>query len=169
MPVLTPDLLWFVADEILQCICTALAAESECPCPCRSYVSVGQPAFDDCCEGQLVVWIERVFWQDIFPNQTTQAAICAGQLAADIAVQYLTCAPMIKDDGSAPSGPELSESARRVGQSWYIANKAIACCLSQARKHRLYVIKDSRPVPPSGGCVGWQTTLTIQLPDPQIA
>lgn len=169
MPVLTPDLFWLTSQEILDCVCEALQAETDCGCPCRAYVSIGQPAFDDCCEGQLAVWIERVFWQDNFPNQTTQAAICSGQLAADITVQYLTCAPMIKDDGSAPTSPELSESSRQVSQSWYVGNKAIVCCLAAARRHRLYVIKDSRPIQPSGGCVGWETKLTIQLPDPQIA
>lgn len=164
--VLTPDLIWLTADELLQCICDALTAESECPCPCRVYVSAGTPAWDECCAGQLTSWVDGVFFHEVFPVRQTTAAVCSGVLAGDFVVQLLRCAPVVDDSGNAPSHLILTESARLLNQEMYIAMKAIACCLSQAGRNRLYVIRDARPVGPNGGCAGFEIRLTVQLLDP---
>lgn len=166
MPVLTPDLFWLTAQEMLDCICTALEQESECGCPCRVCVVAGTPAWDDCCEGQLTANIDNIFFHDNFPQRTSQAQVCASFLAGEIVITLLRCAPTVKDDGSAPSCPELSESARKILQDMYISLKALVCCLSEARRHRKYVITDARTVGPEGGCVGFTIRVTVEMHDP---
>lgn len=166
MSVLTPDLIHLTAQELVDCVCTALNAEYECKCPCRSCVIVGPAVHDDCCEGQLHAWLDRLYYHENFPAPTTNAQVCGTMLAGEFIIEYQRCAPVIHDDGAAPSCPELSESARQVYQSLYIAMNALACCLSQAKRHRKYVIGDARPTEPQGGCVGWQIRVTIELHDP---
>lgn len=167
MAVLTPDLFWLTAEELLDCVCAALTEESECGCPCRAGVVVGAPAWDDCCEGSLNVWMERPYFHDIFPAQTSAAVVCSTPLAGEFAIQLLRCAPTIKDDGSAPTADELSESARLMYQDMYITLRALSCCLAQSKRDRLYTIRESNFVGPEGGCVGFQIRLTIQLNDPK--
>lgn len=166
MPVLTPDVIWLTAQEMLTCLCDALNLESECDCPCRACVIAGEPAWDDCCEGQLTVNLERLFFHDEFPNPNSQAQICGTLLAGEFKIQLLRCAPVVKDDGSAPTCPELSESARKIYQDLYISMSALACCLSKARRHRKYVISDATMVGPEGGCVGFTILVTVELHDP---
>lgn len=166
MPVLTPDLLYLTADEILSCVCEALSLESVCGCPCRIYVSAGPPAWDDCCEGQLTAWIENIFYHENFPARQTTPAICGSMLGGDLVIQLLRCAPTVADDGSPPPGPVLDESARLLYQDMYIALNAATCCLAEARRHREYLIRDTRVIGPQGGCVGFELRLTIQLHDP---
>lgn len=166
MPVLTPDLLYLTAAEVLACVCSALEAESECRCPCRAFVSAGQPAWDDCCEGQLAVWVENVFYHENFPARQTTAAVCRSMLAGDIVVQLLRCAPVLQDNGLAPSHLLLDESARLIYQDLYIAVSALTCCLAEAKRFRKYVIRDSRIIGPNGGCVGFEIRATVELHDP---
>lgn len=166
MPVLTPDLFWLTAQELLDCVCAALDEESECPCPCRVCVVAGTPVWDECCEGQLTAYLSRVFFHDNFPSAVSQAQICGTFLAGEIVIQLLRCAPVVHDDGSSPTCGELSESARKIYQELYISMRALACCLSEAKRHRKYVITDARTVGPEGGCVGFEIRVTIELHDP---
>lgn len=166
MEVLTPELLWFMADEVLSCVCDALTAQSECGCPCRTFVSAGAPAWDDCCEGQLAAWVEAIYPYETFPIRQSTPPICGTQLAGDFALQLLRCAPTVTDSGAIPSGPVLDDSARRVYQDMYIAANAVICCLAEAKRNRLYVVRDTRMVGPQGGCVGFEIRFTVQLTDP---
>ena len=166
MPVLTPDLIHATLQEILDCACAALDAESECRCPCRACVVAGPPVWDDCCEGQLTVHLERLYMHDNFPAALRDPVFCNSELAGDVVVTLLRCAPTVKDDGMAPSCPELSESARKIYQEMYILYTAIVCCLAKARRQRKFVIGDAKIVGPEGGCVGVEIRLTIELHDP---
>lgn len=166
MSVLTPDLFWMTADELLDCVCDALASDATCGCPCRVYVSAGPPAWDDCCEGQLTAWVENIFYHENFPNRQSTPAICGSMLAGDLVIQLLRCVPTVGDDGSVPPGPTLDNSARLIYQDMYIALNALTCCLSEARRNREYIIRDTRVVGPQGGCAGFEIRVTVQLHDP---
>ena len=166
MPVLTPDLFWLTATELLECVCSALFEEAECGCPCRTMVVDGRPAWDDCCDGQLSVWLERPFFHENFPSAITTAQICSTFLAGEYVIQLLRCAPSVKDDGSAPTPAELSESARRIYQDMYISLRALTCCLAEHKRYRQYLIREAVIVGPDGGCVGFEIRLTIELHDP---
>lgn len=171
MAVRTPDLIMLTADYILQCICDTLDAEKAagrllCACPCRTCSIIGPPVADDCCEGQLHVWLDRLYYHKNFPQASTEAQICGSFLAGDFKIQYLTCAPIINDAGVPPSCIELANSASEIYKMLYLAVDALNCCLAIAGRMRKYVIRDARPISPDGGCVGWELTVTVELHDP---
>lgn len=166
MPVPTPDLVWLTANEVVDCVCEALSEQSSCGCPCRAGVVYGAPAWDNCCDGQLTVFVERIYVQSEFPQTMTGEIICSSPLAADMSLQLLRCAPVLDDDGSAPSIAVLSEHAAQMLQDWYITQRALICCLATYRKYRAFTLRDSRPVGPQGGCSGFEIRFTVQLVDP---
>src|SRR6266542_4242153 len=127
MPTLqTPALLFNIAEELRTCICLALEADGTCGCPCRNCVIVGTPAFDNCCpDGQLTVNLQRLFVHDNFPSRMVGPIFCSSPLAAEFVVTYITCAPTIKDDGSAPSCDELSASALNLYTDLYVVERAL--------------------------------------------
>src|SRR5690242_17290593 len=101
--VTTPDLFTLVQEQVLACICNALTEQSTCGCPCRVQVIAGIPAWDDCCDGQLSAYAERIYVMDNFPAQKQDAAICGDALAGDFVIQLLRCAPMVHNDGTPPT------------------------------------------------------------------
>jgi hypothetical protein len=168
MPVQTSDLFWLLAEEIKDCICVALEAESTCPCPCRACVIVGDPAWDDCCEGQLTVGLNRLYVHDNFPSAAVGPIFCFSPLAGDFTVTLLRCAPTVKDDGTLPTCDELSESARQIYSELYISMRALICCLAAKKRAAKFLIRDAVTVGPDGGCVGFQIRFTVELPDPPV-
>jgi hypothetical protein len=113
-----------------------------------------------------VVWLERPFFHEEFPNPISEPQVCSTFLAGEFAIQLLRCAPTVDDNGNPPTEVELNESSRRIYQDMYIAIKALACCLAEAKRQRLYVIRESNIVGPDGGCVGFEIRLAIQMHDP---
>lgn len=165
MPTINPAVLWNTAEEIKTCVCNTLTAEGSCGCPCRSCVIVGQPVFDDCCEGQLTVSLQRVFVHDNFPVRAIGPVFCSTPLAAEFLITYLQCAPVVKDDGRAPSCDELSDSALKLYSDLYVVERGIICCLSQARRKRKFIMADATLITPTGGCHGFEIRLTIEIED----
>jgi hypothetical protein len=166
VPVLTPALLFDLADEVLLCVCTALEEESDCPCPCRVCVVAGPPSWDDCCEGQLTANIDRIYVHDNFPLAATGPVFCFSPLAADFSITLLRCAPAVNEDGTAPPCSALSDSARQTYTEMYIAMRAVICCLADKKRALKFIMRDSTIVGPNGGCVGFQIRFTAELPDP---
>lgn len=166
MAVLTPTLICDTAQFILDCVCAALDAESSCPCPCRACVVAGPPVWDDCCEGQLTVSLENLFVHENFPARAAGPIFCFSPLAGDFLIQLLRCAPVVRDDGTPPSCPELSDSACQIYTDLYIALRALICCLAVAKRQRKFLIRDARVVGPDGGCIGFEIRLTVELHDP---
>lgn len=167
MPVLTPDLLFLTAQEVLDCVCAALTAESECGCPCRNCVVLGQPVWDSCCpDGQLTVFLNNLYVHGNFPAQETSAVFCSSPLAGEYTIQLVRCAPTVADDGTPPTCEALSESARKIYQDMYISYRAIICCLAAAKRQRKFTMKDARTVGPQGGCAGFEIRFSVELHDP---
>lgn len=165
MPTINPAILWNTAEEIRTCVCNTLNTEGTCGCPCRSCVIVGRPAFDDCCNGQLTVSLERLYVHGNFPAKDTQPAFCSTPLAADYLITYIRCAPVIKDDGSPPSCDELSDSALGIYTDLYVVKRALICCLQAAKRKRKFVMGESNPLTPDGACQGFEIRLTIEIED----
>lgn len=165
MHLLTPAILWNTAEELRDCICIALNDHGTCPCPCRTCVIVGQPAFDDCCEGQLTVSLERIFVHDNFPQRMSGPIFCSSPLAAEFSVTYIVCAPLVKDDGTPPSCEELSASALNLYTDLYVIYRALICCLAQSKRKRKFVMADASPITPDGGCQGFTISITIEIED----
>lgn len=164
----TPDLLTIYAEEIRACVCAALE-ETECGCPCRNGITVGETAWDDCCAGQLWVAVERVYPMRNFPEQELGVITCGADYAADFVIGHLLCAPTVKDDGSAPTAPEIATSAAKVYEAAFAILNSLACCLLVAHRHRKFRILEQRFLGPEGGCVGSQTRFTLELIDPPPA
>lgn len=166
MAVKTPALLFNVAEEIRECVCRALTDEGTCGCPCKNCVIIGEPANVGCCDGgQLSVSLERLYIHGNFPQPDNSPALCFSPLAADYKVTLLRCAPTVKDDGTLPSCPELSDSALSVLTDLYVVERALICCLAAAKRMRKFVMRDARTIGPSGGCVGFELSLTIEIED----
>lgn len=165
MPTQVPALLWNTAEEIRACVCDALATEGTCGCPCRTCVIVGTPAFDDCCDGQLTVSLQRLYVHDNFPNRLQTPVFCAAPLAAEYLITYIRCAPVVKDDGRAPTCDELSASALSIYTDLYVVERALICCLQAAKRRRKFVMADASTISPQGGCQGFEISLTIEIED----
>lgn len=167
MAVLTKDLFHLTAQEVLDCVCEALALESTCGCPCRACIVVGQPVWDQCCDGgQLTAFIERVYVQNNFPGSQGQAITCMAPLAGEFTIQLIRCVPTMTDDGEAPSCEALSDSSRLIYEDMYIATRAVICCLAAYRKSREFTMRDIRTVGPQGGCAGFEIKFAVELNDP---
>lgn len=98
------DLLNDILLEVLNCACTILESgicddpttASICGCPCRTFISAGPPVADleACCsDGQLAVYVDRIYAFGNFPSQAAGFSPCSVPLAADIVVQLLRCVP----------------------------------------------------------------------------
>jgi|SRR5688572_6700644 len=162
----TPDLVWVTAQEVLDCVCEALAEQSSCGCPCRSFVTINQPVWDECCEGQLALVMQRMYVMSNFPAANAQPIVCSSPLAADFTLQLIRCVPTMTETGVAPTAQELSDSAAQLYSDLYIAYRAVICCLAAYKKARLFTMRDGRMVGPQGGCAGFEIQFTVQLVDP---
>lgn len=129
---------------------------------------VGDPAFDDCCEGQLTISLNRLYVHDNFPSAAAGPVFCSTPLAGDFTVTLLRCAPTVKDDGTPPTCDELSESARQILSEFYITFRAIICCLAAKKRNQKFLMRDSTTIGPDGGCVGFSIRFTAELPDPPV-
>lgn len=165
MPTINPAILWNTAEFLRACVCTTLTSEGSCGCPCRSCVIVGRAVFDDCCEGQLTVSLQRLYVHGNFPGREQNPIFCSSPLAAEYLITYVRCAPVIKDNLTAPTCDEISASALSLYTDLYVSERGIICCLSQAKRKRKFVMADSTLITPDGGCYGYEIRLTIEIED----
>lgn len=162
-----------ILAEILVCSCDALELGvceepgSRCGCPCRTFIKAGTPNWDleACCsDGQLAVYVRNLFPSTNFPSRGNDPNTCAQSLAANVTVQLLRCWPAIlKDDGSAPSGPEIQAASEEVYRDLYLLTVGILCCFKANSKNRRFVLNDSRVVGPKDTCVGVEVDITIEI------
>lgn len=161
-----------ILEEVLVCACNVLnqgfcnEPGSQCGCPCRLFVSAGPPVQDieACCsDGQLTVHLDRIFPHGNFPAQEGGALICQVPLAADIVVTLYRCFPTMKDDGSAPTGPELDRASKDIHRDLYLLTVGVLCCLLGGGRRRKFTFAGSRIIPPQGGCIGAELRFSIEL------
>lgn len=160
------DRLGLLADTLLDCACEALA-QTTCGCPNCSFVAVGTVAWDNCCDGgQLWVTVDRMFPYERFPSPATGAPVlCGTQLAADLVITVLRCAPQPDENGNAPSPEVIQVAALGIYEDMEAVMSGVLCCLSPTKKCRPFVITSHRPLGPAGGCQGSELRLTVALPD----
>lgn len=168
------ELLNNIMEEALACACNALnlgicdEPGSTCGCPCRMFISAGPPVQDveACCsDGQLTVHLDRIYPFSSFPAQDGGPHICQIPLAADLVVTLYRCFPVMNEDGSAPSGPEIDRASKDINRDLYLLSLGLLCCLSSHQRHRKFVFSGGRIIPPSGGCVGAEFRFTVELFD----
>lgn len=166
------NLLNQILAEILTCACDVLdngladAGAGSCGCPCRAFVTVGAPVPDieACCgDGQLAVWVRDIYPFSNFPARGNSAEICSPSLAANVTVQLLRCWPSMKEDGSAPTGPEIQRASDDIYRDLYLLTWGLICCLLQNGRKRKFALTSSRITGPQGGCVGAEVEFAIEL------
>lgn len=166
---MTPDALTVLFDSILACACSSLDEFSTCLCPCRKYVSAGPPVWDNCCpDGQLTVHLERLYVAGNFPGANGQSIVCSNPLAAEINVTLIRCHPTVDDNGNPPSLTVLDNAANQIHTDLYVMLNALICCLAATAKRQPFTILSARILGPSGGCVGAEIRLAVQIQDPPI-
>jgi len=164
---MTPDILTILLNQLLACICDCLNTYGSCQCPCRIFISAGPPPQDRCCEdGQLAIWADRIYTHGNFPSELSTVNTCMAPLAAEVTIRLDRCFPVVKDDGSAPSGDEIGAASEAIYQDLYVMTRCLICNLSQRGRQQQSVFKGSRVLTPNGGCVSAELRLAIMLPDP---
>jgi hypothetical protein len=177
------------ATDLLDCVCEQLdALHTEVTglagCPCRKMVIAGAAAADGCdggCStpgpgewpGQLTVAVQRVFTTDraSFPRELAvarDARNCAQpvQTAVTLAVTLFRCHPLPTDKGCPPTPAELSASALQTNADMIAVQRAALCCFASTSTRpngRRYVLGATAPIGPQGGCIGFQTLVTVLL------
>lgn len=159
------DRLGKLTEALLDCACEALS-QTRCGCPDCRFVAAGTVAWDRCCDGgQLWVGVERLFTYERFPTPIATPTNCSAQLAADLTVTVLRCAPVPDENGNAPSPAVLSAAALGIYEDMEAVMRGVLCCLHPGRKCRPFVITGHRPLGPMGGCTGSEMRLTVAVPD----
>ena len=165
-----------------------------CPCrngvvagtPAADACDTGcQPVDPDEYPGQLTVNVVRLYASDrtSFPRElgslasgqvgsgvrSTKNCILPQVTAVEMAVTVFRCTPLPSDMGCPPSMTDLSSTALQVHADMLAVQQGILCCLAGTdptmRDGRRYVMGQTRSIGPQGGCVGFETRLTIALDD----
>ena len=163
-----------VLSEILLCSCdildSGLADESgsRCGCPCRTFITAGKPVWDlaSCCsDGQLSVFLNGdIYPFSNFPTRAADANICSPTLAANVTVQLLRCWPAtMKEDGQAPTGPEIQAASDDIHRDLYLLTSGLVCCLKVNARRRKFILNGGRIVGPQDGCVGAEVSLILEI------
>ncbi len=135
--------------------------------PERSYVSPGEPAFDDCCDpgGQLTVYAQNVTAD---PSTGPQLDRLRRNLVG-LVVTSVRCVPTAELSGQKmipPTVAQLEASAAQINaDGWALWN----VLWNLWRDGDLFAQCDKviwnglRSIPPSGGCGGWNLLVQVTL------
>lgn len=177
------------AQNLLECVCEALdRIPMDMPglngCPCRKGVVAGAPAADSCdgdCSvpageypGQLTVHTVRTYVAELPAYTNLQAVRLDGTncgpnalTVVDLMVTLWRCSPGPTDEGCPPSMADLEATAIQQHVDMMAVTQAVTCCFpstdSTRRKGRRYSLGQSTALGPQGGCVGFQTAVTVAL------
>lgn len=151
--------IWPVVEAMSVCLCTTLdEAGLGDLCYCGPFP--GQQAYDQMGEGTLgQAWVRvvRIFPSITFPTiEQTPRRSCGAELAVELELSVMRCAPMPTDSGRVP--PTMSEQwdATRLQMADMAAmQRAVQCCYTDSD---LVMLGNYTPSGPAGGVVGgaWQ-------------
>jgi hypothetical protein len=154
------DVVGPVLSELLVCAAAALPEHA------RAALYPGsEVAWDDCCDGQ--VWVRLVSLVPTgSPVQPTGLLPCGVVLwLATVGVGAVRCAHVVNDQGDAPSVAELTADTLGVTADAAALSQAIQCCMTAVPGvERLSPLRWD-PLGPSGGCVGGEWLVSMQLPN----
>lgn len=166
------DLVGPTLEQILAC---AKAALDDAGTPVGlAFVAPGsQVAHDNCCEGGGQLWVRLIQLYPTagsrgpaFPQNDTAQLCGVNALAARIGVGVVRCAHTLDDDGTPPSGEDMTGDALAITQDASTLLQALLCCVptipSQKGKPPAK-IGVWTPQGPSGGCAGGEWELTVAL------
>lgn len=173
-----------MAHSVYACVCASLtdaatkvAGHPGCP-PCGGVVP-GQIAWDACtgcagsgdCSGQLSVAARRIYPSDPFPRlfagvRGTKTCGAFHVMAVELIIGLSRCVPVSDDQGRPPSPASLAAAAEILHIDMTAVSNALECCLpglDDRPRGLQYVVGESRVIGPSGGCVGFEQSVTVGL------
>ncbi len=134
--------------------------------------------------GQLTVNVIRLFASDrtSFPRELGSTQQIGGGVrdlkncampvttAVELSVTLFRCAPGSTDQGCPPTMADLNETAMQYHADMLAVQQGILCCFSGTdtttrRTGRRYTVGQTTTIGPQGGCVGFQTRVTVALDD----
>lgn len=165
------QLVYQTAVDLLACVRRTLALTSTgIPRDMRVFVSPGVPTDDDCCDGQLAVYVVNMFPSRSFPLQDTLPENCgAPYTVVTFGVRVTRCIPTgTRDDPPTPT--VLQASAAAIYEDAYAIWVGARCCLSEwasrAESPLDGVLSTHNFFEPEGGCVGSELQVLVGLMDP---
>jgi hypothetical protein len=164
-----PAILYLVGRDLVECARARLAATPYGE-PSRVSMTAGavveEVDGEGCCS-QLTGTVARVYPSTSFPLQDGDAQPCHVPLTAvEYRLRVVRCstqpqAPM----ELAPTVEALDEEARRWAVDALAVRTAVACCLQALGNQVEWLMGDTTPTGPGGGCVGSETAVTVGFGD----
>lgn len=125
----------------------------------------GTSAWDDCCAGQLSVWVEGVFPTVTFPAAVSRPNECfiPPSMAVVMIAEVVRCAPTLDTNGAAPTTVELeAASAVQLADSMALYRGAL-CYVSGIVGDGDGALVGPMTFPgPAGGCMAAQIRVTVE-------
>lgn len=144
---------------------TAAVAVSGCGYPVsRIGVVHGEVVWDECCEGYLYIRVMQNTRANPFPQASTAPTTCSLIPTAQVELGILRCAPVMDDNGVAPSAAEQSEFAQTAIRDKSILYHVLMSHYPDWAKFPV-VIDKWTPLNIQGGCGGgaWQFYIDVAL------
>jgi hypothetical protein len=161
----TGDLRWYTVAALVRDAVNAAVS----PALDRASVVPGAIAWDNPDCGALYVTVLRNFYTNMFPSPMEQPlGNCnPGQDAAEIIMHITRCSP--QPDGTqnlAPYATALDAAAQQLAQdasTALAALRSLLCGMEEAGDIVNYMIGETMPVGPSGGVIGLELRVAVQL------
>jgi len=161
----TGDLRWYTMAALVR---DAVAAALVPPVP-RVGVVDGAIAWDSADCGALYVTVARNYFTNDFPNPQEQPlGNCgSGREVAEIVMHVTRCTP--QPDGThtlAPPADQLDAAAQQLAMDASTSLRALRtllCGMEEATDIVNYLIGDTLPVGPSGGVIGLELRVAVEL------
>lgn len=152
-------ILWPLITSLHQCLCDTLTERSLNPGNCFCGILPGETTVWDQKDGMAWVRLTSVVPSTVFPAQDFDLRNCGKNLAAEIEVGVLHCAPRIGADKVPPTEMEQFESARLQFATMMAMRAAILCCQDLGSADM--VLGAYNPLGPNGGLVGGAWTVNV--------
>lgn len=160
-----------LANQLLECLCDALATNPNPPAQCC--LRVGDVVYadfnqfqDQCCEGLAYVRIARIFPSHEFPAQLETWTPCTNlQFAVELEMGVFRCEPQ-QETVDLPSCDAWTATATQVANDWEAMTRA-ACCLDEqlqadpATRGNPLIMGVWQPTNSGGGCTGGTLSVIV--------
>lgn len=149
------DIITPLITEVLDCVCTQLAADGKPVCECCQ--TVGIPPMThcecDCQTGQGWAWVgfQSAAWQ-----QENLSRCPTGAWNADFTAGVYRCITDHEGDCAAATADAVA-----VAEDVASITKALLCC--PVFEHRNWELGNVSIIGPEGGCVGVTVSFTVQF------
>lgn len=161
-----------LAADLLECLRQRLALtwpegpKNVCQWPANS----DSIPLDDCCAGQAWTVIRRIYPTQFFPGDAEGDFKCDNwRLVADIEVGVARCAPTMKTQGlrAVPPGCDEQQTvAAQLAEDMMALWCALLDCSQVWQAYpwsRSVQLREIVPLAVSGGCMGAQTLVSVEL------